>query len=343
VLVLCLLWVGPPTGGQIASAFDDARTGLDNGVTFTDYSDLSSSTELIRRLLSPFNAARIMDAARQPGSSLRDQPIDLTKESFALYVPPHRPANGYSLLVFVPPWPRAEVPSRFIAALQGHGMIFVSPANAGNDANVLDRREPLALLAARNVMNRYPVDPQRIYIGGLSGGSRVALRLALGYPDLFHGALLNAGSDPIGNTLLPLPAPELFRQFQEVTRIVYLTGERDEEHLASDAHSRASLQEWCVLNWTVKIEPRNGHELADPVAFSDSLDWLERKPDDPGKIAGCRARLEKGLGARLEEVEAALARGDRKSAARLLVRLDEHYGGLAAPRSLALLRSATTE
>ena len=28
-------------------------------------------------------------------------------------------------------------------------------------------------------------------------GSKVALHTALAYPDLFHGALLNAGADPI--------------------------------------------------------------------------------------------------------------------------------------------------
>jgi poly(3-hydroxybutyrate) depolymerase len=52
----------------------------------------------------------------------------------------------------------------------------------------------LALIAAQNAMAQYSVDPQQVYIGGFSGGSRVALRLALGYPDVFHGALLNAGS-----------------------------------------------------------------------------------------------------------------------------------------------------
>jgi len=71
----------------------------------------------------------------------------------------------------------------------------VTAANSGNDAPTIDRREPLALLAAHNTMKQYPVDPQQVYIGGFSGGARVALRLALAYPDVFHGALLNAGSD----------------------------------------------------------------------------------------------------------------------------------------------------
>jgi hypothetical protein len=61
----------------------------------------------------------------------------------------------------------------------------------------------------------------------------MALRSARGYPDVFHGALLNAGSDPIGNAQSPLPPQELLRQFQESTRVVYVTGAHDNFNLAA--------------------------------------------------------------------------------------------------------------
>ena len=57
------------------------------------------------------------------------------------------------------------------------------------------------VLAAYNVMKRYAVDPQRVFVSGFSGGARVAMRLALAYPDLFRGALMDAGSDPIGDAI----------------------------------------------------------------------------------------------------------------------------------------------
>jgi pimeloyl-ACP methyl ester carboxylesterase len=107
-----------------------------------------------------------------------------------------------------------------------------------------------------------------------SGGARVALRLALGYPDVFHGALLNAGSDPIGTLDVPLPPADLFRRFQESTRLVYLTGERDEENLGRDVDSRRSLDKWCAYDVLTQTEPRTGHELADASAFSRSLEAL---------------------------------------------------------------------
>ena len=79
-------------------------------------------------------------------------------------------------------------------------MLVVSAAHSGNDEATFARREPLALLAAHNIRKQYPVDSDRIYIAGFSGGSRIALRLALGYPDVFRGVILNAGSAPIGSS-----------------------------------------------------------------------------------------------------------------------------------------------
>jgi hypothetical protein len=71
---------------------------------------------------------------------------------------------------------------------------------------------------------------------------------ALAYPDVFHGALLNAGSDPIGGEAgIYLPPAELFHRFQQ-TRLVYVTGESDELNLRDDQISRGSMRDWCVLD-----------------------------------------------------------------------------------------------
>lgn len=314
-----------------------ATVGLQRDVVFSDYSPLSRSTELVRRLMSPLNAMRVRRELPHAGAALREQSIHLTHERFATYVPAHVPPNGYALLVFVPPWQEAMVPSHWIATLERHGMIYVSAANSGNTADVLDRREPLALLAAQNIMRRYPIDPARVYIGGFSGGSRVALRIALGYPDLFRGALLDAGSDPIGNAQIPLPPAELFRQFQESTRLVYATGQHDDAGLDEDLRSQQSMQSWCVFHLDTVAMPWAAHELADPVSVNRALDALGNTTT-PGmdKLAKCRAQIDRMLTAQLQQVEGLLA-GDRRDDARaLLDRVDARYGGLAAPRSIEL-------
>jgi len=313
--------------------------GVRDEVVFTEYSPLSSSAELVRRLLSPLTALHLNQEAERAGRTLRGQPIDLAKEHYSISIPtsPRSPSGTYSLLVFVPPWPRAEVPRQWLSVLDRYHTILVTAANSGNDTPTIDRREPLALLAAYNTMKQYPVDPQQVFIGGFSGGARVALRLALGYPDVFHGALLNAGSDPVGTTDVPLPPADLFRRFQESTRLVYVTGERDEAHLIDDMQSRRSLEKWCVFDIVTEAEPRREHEVADTSAFSRSLDaLLAPRQTQPRKLAECQARLDQELSTQLDQVESAFARGDADSARKLLLKVDVRYGGLAAPRSLEL-------
>lgn len=339
VLLAALSLLLPAAGHASA-----ATAGDQHGVMFTDYSPLSRSSELVHRLLSPLNAWQVNQAAMRPGHALREQPLDLAHEQFAIHVPAHAPPGGYALLVFVPPWPQATVPSTWTTPLNHHGMIYVSAANSGNDADVLDRRVPLALLAAWNIMQRYPVDPQRIYIGGFSGGSRVAERIALGYPDLFHGALLIAGSDPIGTAQISLPPIDLFRQFQDATRLVYLTGQNDTFHLDMDSHSQQSLHDWCVFHVDTVAVPWAGHELPDPAPLNRALDLLDKPSQtDTDKLAHCRAGIDKTLNAQLQQAETLLAGGKPAAAETLLDKIDAHYGGVAAPRSTELLEKITAK
>jgi dienelactone hydrolase len=318
------------------NAADSAAT-VQHDVVFTDYSPLSGNLELARRMLSPLNFAQLQREARRKNVKLREQPVDLANERFALYVPAQTPAEGYALLVFIAPWQAAAVPRNWTAALDRHGMILVTAANSGNTENVLERRIPLALLAAHNVMQRYPVDKDRLYIGGLSGGSRVALRIALAFPDLFHAVLLHSGSDRIGTAETPLPSADLFKRFQESMRVVYLTGENDRVNLDTDVESRASMQYWCVYDIDVEPFPFAGHELAGPRDIDLALTALGgHVHPNPDRQARCRAHREKETSEQLQDVAELLGRGKSQDALTLLKRIDVRFAGLAAPQSVDL-------
>lgn len=319
-------------------AFAQAPTGLQTNVRFTEYSPLSRADELLRRLLSPLQALRTNDAIAKSGREVREQSIDLTQEQFTVYVPPAQPQNGYALLVFVLPWNKPTLPPYWMGELDKHGMIFVTAAKSGNEESILDRREPLALLAAHNILQRYRVDPERVYIGGLSGGSRTAMRLALAYPDLFRGALLNAGSDPIGTAQIRLPPADLMHKFQESSHLVYITGANDTEHIDADMRSRDSMQHWCVFDMKTVAVPWIGHEILGATAFNRGLDALltNEKPVSD-KLASCRQRYEQDLDDQLQQVRSLRTNGKMDAAAKLLDAIDERFGGLAAPRSVELL------
>jgi dienelactone hydrolase len=330
--------IAPPAP---AAAPPDSSTrpavGFENPVVFSDYSPLSASAEIMRRLLSPLAAREVQRSLAQSGERLREQSIDLAAERFVLYVPPRPPPGGYALLVFIPPWDEAQLPHGWGAVLDRYGVIFVSAAHSANTADPVGRREPLALLAAYNVMQRYPVDPERVYVGGFSGGAHMAERLALAYPDLFRGALLNAGSDPLDAGPPSPPARPLLERFQQSTRVVYVTGEHDDLRLAMDRASEDSMQSWCVFDVAADITHGASHEIVSPHALARALDQLgtHQRPD-AARLTACRAALNRRLAAQLARVQSLIDAGNRSEARKQLEELDRRFGGLAAPESLQL-------
>jgi pimeloyl-ACP methyl ester carboxylesterase len=323
------------------AASNQQPRGTARQVLFTQYDPFFSNAEILRRLLSPLAQAAVRDSLARSLETLAPYPIDLAKERFLVYVPSAAPPwpRGFALLVFVPPSDQDHLPFGWASQLEHHGVILVIPAAAGNTEAVLSRRVPLALSAEENIVRQYPVDRQRIYIGGFSGGSRVALRIALGYPDVFHGALLEAGSDPLGRGY-PLPPRDLFRRFQSSSHLVYVTGDRDTAHLASDASSLQSMRKWCVFNVESDEMAGVGHEVMSSEAFGQALArLLTPAPPDGARLAACRSHVEAGLDEKVGQAEALISRGRRAAARRLLLEIDSHYGGLAAGRILRLARS----
>jgi dienelactone hydrolase len=304
----------------------------------TDYTAYAENVELLRRMTSPLTRFAEERTLAQSGARLALRPLDVASERFLIYQPAAQPPpRGYALLVFVPPWQDARLPPGWAGVLERLGVVFITAARSGNDENPTGRRAPLALLAAAEARRRFPIDPERVYVGGFSGGSRIALRIALAYPDVFRGAILDAGSDPIGTAQLPLPPADLFAEFQSRTSVVYITGERDPDHLADDALSIRSLHRWCVANVDEAVQPRMQHEVALPGALLQALEHLfAQRPAKSAKFARCRAALEADLGARLREVEELIDKGATAAAAGRLRQIDERFGGLAAPRSVEL-------
>jgi hypothetical protein len=324
--------------GCVAPAPSKAEGTLSQ-VIFTATSPLSGNAELARRMLSPLKNAALAEMIAK-GARLADQPVDPAKETFALYVPTRAPANGYGLVVFVPPWNAARLPDGWGPVLDQYGIIFVSAAKSGNDQNVLARREPLALLGYVNAAQRYHLDPARIIVAGFSGGSRIALRLALGYPDVFRGAILDAGSDPIATTTIPLPPRDLFARFQEASHLVYLTGDQDTAAVAADMASLHSLRDWCVFGVDQRSAMNEGHDAMGGAALGAALDLLAKPAaSDAAKLASCRAGIDAAMKAQLAQARALATAGQRDEARHSLSQIDAHYGGLAAPDSIELAKS----
>ena len=268
-----------------------AAARAEEAVTFTEISPLSRNEELMRRLLPRAEAKALAEGLAQRGQHLREQPLDPAQEHFILHVPPTGAEGGYALLVFMPPWQQAKIPPGWDEVLDRLGVIYVSAAKSGNEEIVMARRIPLALIAAANVMARYHVDPHKVFVGGFSGGSRVAEKLALGFPDLFRGALLDAGSDRAGESDLPLPPDDLLAQFQENSRLVLVTGENDSINLRLAADGAKSLDQICQFGHQSQTVPWLGHAILPPAALEAALKvLLNPQPLDRERLEKCRAK-----------------------------------------------------
>jgi len=80
-----------------------------------------------------------------------------------------------------------------------------------------------------------------------------------------------------------------------------------------------------------------GHEVADSTALAWALSVLlhDARPD-PIKLGACRRAIEEELNIKMQELDSLVAAGHDDEAQRLLLKIDGHFGGLAAPRSIEL-------
>jgi len=333
-----------------ATADDPAPlAGKSSRVVFDRYSPLASSAELVRRTYSPIAAERVFGYLRDKSKELPDQTIDLSAERFSLYIPAgDPPAEGYGLIVFITPGIDGAVPGDWRPVLDRHRLIYVDADHSGNESNMLWRRIPLALDAYENVAARYHLNPERVYISGFSFGSRTAMRMALWYPDVFRAAILNSGSDAFGDDDTEIPKDDLFREFQERTRLVQVTGSRESDNNDDDAAMRDSAARYCVQNVSAQPVRAAGHLQMPGPSLEQAIVTIEQgtaaeAASRADALASCRAGMATEIAQGLEQVRGLIAKGDKSQASKALMQLDRRFGGLAAPDSVELWRQVSAK
>jgi predicted esterase len=307
---------------------------------FDRYAPLAAADEFSRRIFSPTTYDRLQRFQEYTRVRAAAHTVDLKQERFDLFIPKNRPSRGYGLIVFVSPIERWPLTYDWKKVLDETGIIYVSALHAGNDQNVYKRRIPLALHALENVKARYPVDPERVMISGFSGGSRTAIRIAAGYPDLFTGALLIGGAKVMGEEDFAPPPAELMQRLQRSMRVVYSTGRHDMPNQRLDRRSIDALKTRCVAG-VFKFSERNiSHEVPNYKTMKRVLRRLETPLDDSALAAQsqCAADLLARVEADVAAAENAYRQGDTLHAGELLGAADLAWGGLAAERMIALAR-----
>jgi predicted esterase len=205
-----------------------------------------------------------------------------------------RPPRGWDgrsavgVLVFVHAAPLGVIPEAIAPAADELGLVCVSAANAGNDRPAADRYQ-LTLDAIQTVRERYPVDDERVYVCGLSGGGKVSTHVWAGFPEIVRGAgpVVAVGSyehlrrddGQYWRGDFPKPAPATMKVLKE-RRLAAITGDRD----GNQDYIRRALRvmEGDGLDVRLFDYAGMGHEMATPERFAEALRWV----DEPARTRG---------------------------------------------------------
>ncbi len=197
---------------------------------------------------------------------------DIAEQTFQVFAPEADEVDQpMGLLVFISPSDIGRVPNEWKAALRRSNMIWVSPNQTGNEQPIW-KRIGLALDAVENMKARYKIDPDRIYVAGVSGGGRVASRVGLMYGDIFKGSVSIIGTDFFKDIEVPdkpdhvwqakfvEPNRALLQQIKTENRYVLITGENDYNQQQTREVYRQGYQQEGFKHATYLEVPDLAHE-----------------------------------------------------------------------------------
>ena len=126
--------------------------------------------------------------------------------SYALYLPRgYTPARAYPVIFAFDPGARGRVPvERYQAAAEQYGYIVAGSNNSRNGSPVTGQA---ATAMTTDVMTRFHVDPNRIYLAGMSGGARVAFAVAMPNASQIAGVIASSAGYPDAEPRKTMPFP----------------------------------------------------------------------------------------------------------------------------------------
>jgi hypothetical protein len=269
-LALCLGWSCALVNAEPEDTTDSAGPEQ-RDLQFTQGAPYSNGTNLTRHF----------------GYTVELPAYDITNEFFRVVIPGTYSTNGsWGLLVWVSPNDDPVIPQDWKEELKNRELLFVSARSSGNRRHPLDRFR-LALDATCNLCRRYRVDRKRIYVGGFSGGARMASMLGVAYADIFTGTLCVCGVNfytdvaVAGGKYYPatfVPDPGVLLLGKRNGRFVLLTGEYDENRENTKTLWVSGFKREGFRNVLYLEVPGMSHAMPDVKVLRQTLDYLAGKP-----------------------------------------------------------------
>ncbi|MGE5280019.1 MAG: alpha/beta hydrolase family esterase [Deltaproteobacteria bacterium] len=253
---------------------------------------------LVVALLAVGGTCRAQDVSAPSASQLCALEHDGHRRSYLLYVPARLEAGGPAALVVALHWEGANAP--MMEELTGlsrladrKGFIVAYPYGSGMFAdryltwnagvccgfaweNDIDDVGFIKQLVAE-VAARYPVDPNRVYVAGISNGGMLAYRLACEWSEGIAAIAVVAGA--LDTPCLPRAPVSVIAFHGTADRRVPYEGGRPEINYDAcereDASVAASLEAWVRRDQCPDKPWRTGNKRFDRVLWGPCLDGTE--------------------------------------------------------------------
>jgi len=176
----------------------------------------------------------------------------------------------------ISPGAQADGGAKFAPVMDRLNLIYISAHGTSNGEPML-RRVKLSVDALAAVKEKWKVDPQRVCVGGLSGGGHMGMLTHAMFPDLFVGSVSHAAQSylPEGNSCGHFPGLEVgdlkSKEFKGHKWCV-ISGEKDQNYpVILETSKRWESEKFDYKFFDV---PGMAHTNAPPEKLEEALKWL---------------------------------------------------------------------
>lgn len=183
-ILLLLITFASSSYALAADVSSFRETSFDSIATYSSYKFI------LGRMLPKRELLYVISEANKIGKSLDTYPVDPSDEKWLIYVPDAEDGTRYGVLVWIDG--NADVdnfPVDWLQALEAKKVILVVAENVSDTSDFYSRVVPMALNGLNGIVRNYPVDGNKVWIGGRGKAASGALAMALGFPDIFKGTI----------------------------------------------------------------------------------------------------------------------------------------------------------
>jgi len=176
-------------------------------------------------------------------------------------------ANNSGVLIFVSPTDSGEPPAGWLPLLAQKRLSWIAAEGFGNQK--LSSQRVLAVMMARELVRQMAaVNATRTYLGGMSGGGRIASETATRFPQWISGALYIVGAN------FWMPKDPRLKQRAAANRYVFITGARDFNR--GDMRRVFSRYQSNGLTASLLMDlPGFAHEYPNAEQLGQAIDFLD--------------------------------------------------------------------